>query len=79
MRNSRVDVTLGRPFWAPGEKHPRLTRSIVIENTQTHTDTHTDADTQRHRHTETHTQTHTETHTQTHTHTHTPSLHSISK
>ena len=75
MRNSRVDVTLGRPFWAPGEKHPRLTRSIVIEETQTHTDTqthrYTHIDTQTQTHTDTHRYTQTHTHTQIHTQTHT--------
>ena len=36
MRNSRAGVTLGRPCWAPGEKHPRLPVYCDREHTDTH-------------------------------------------
>ena len=39
MRNGRVGLALGRQSWAPGEKHPRLIRSIGIESTHTYTHT----------------------------------------
>ena len=68
MRNSRAGVTLGRPCWAPGEKHPRLPVYCDREHTDTHTyrDTDTQTHTETHTYRDTYTQTHTETHIETH-------------